>query len=130
MKKEDQVDANNALVELQRLLRVWSITEDEHSDPAWREKVLVEYQKFANAIGIVVKDSDPFGPLDFVANILYGYDCQGRGTVSIRWAKLSAVEQETFRQQAINTVASWAHEELKLQQFGTITPLVPRRPGR
>lgn len=112
MRKEDAISADNSLVELQRLMRRWSLTQEEHHDPAWRKSVTDEFTKFAQATGIVPRDSDPYGPLDFVAKILYAHDCATSGKEPIRWALLQVDLKEKFRGQAVQTVASWANEEL------------------
>ena len=117
MKKEDAVVADNALVDLQRLMRTWAITEDEHRDERWREKVIQAYTTFASATGIVARDSDPYGPLDFVAKILYSYDCAMGNREPLRWSMLQADLKERFREQAIQTVASWANEELQNERI-------------
>lgn len=118
----EMVAAKEALDELQ-----WLISRPERSDERWRQKIIDLYTKFAQATGIVARDSDPFGPLDFLAKILYEHDCHARGVVPIRWHKLQVNLLEQFRQQAIQTVASWANEELQMQRLSGITPIVPRR---
>lgn len=76
------------------------------------------------------KDNDEFGPLDYVAHILYQYHCQSTGGSPVRWYALRDDMKKTFREQAIQTVASWATEEitqLKMIQSATSILGSPRK---
>ena len=67
------------------------------------------------------KNSDPFGPLDFVASILYASD--NPGIIRSRWWCLAEGIKETYRDKAIQTVSSWAQDELVQKRLsdGVIT---------
>jgi hypothetical protein len=97
--------------ELMFVLGNFKATED------WHRKVLETYTKLAQATGIVPRDSDPYGPLDFVAKILYAHDCASSGKEPIKWAFLQVDLKERFREQAIHTVGSWANEELQHERL-------------
>lgn len=58
------------------------------------------------------KSTDPFGPIDYVASILYEYACKKKNQITLRWGKLSDEVAAEFRQMATRTVATWALEEM------------------
>lgn len=53
------------------------------------------------------RDDDAFGPLDFVANILYQHEGG-----EVRWGNLRDDLREKYRAMAVQTVSSWAVEEI------------------
>jgi hypothetical protein len=123
MKKDDALSGLEAANEMVKLLNDFEDSADWHKD------VLDAYTKLAQATGIVPRDSDPYGPLDFVAKILYSYDCATENKAPTRWSGLPEQTKERFRAKAIQTVGSWASEELQNERLlGMQTGrLVPRR---
>lgn len=115
----------DALVVTNKLMRLFNDPEDS---PDWAKDVIDAYVELAQVTGIVPMDSDPYGPLDFVAKILYAHACEGKSE-PVRWSALREDLKKLHREQAVQTVASWANEELQAERLMGMEAkrLIPRR---
>lgn len=62
---------------------------------------------------VVPKDSDPFGPLDYVANMCYQFQCQQDKITPARWWALRDDLKTRYREAAIQQVSEWATPEMQ-----------------
>ncbi len=60
------------------------------------------------------RSDDPFGPIDYVASILYVYEASAttHQRKPVRWGLVEDKIRDEFREKAKQTVASWAMEEI------------------
>lgn len=64
-------------------------------------------------------DEDEFGPIDYVASILYAYDCATREREPGRWWSVRPDIRNEFRRRAVETIASWSLEEITAMRLGS-----------
>lgn len=107
------IGATNALLDLQKMLK-----KPQHEDDSWRKKFLDVFEKFKTECGIVDLDHANMGPLDYVASMIYSFENHG---VDKPWSTLVDSIREQYRGKAINTIASWASDQMKFVTGGKLT---------
>lgn len=114
----NRIQAGNTIVDMQKLLK-------EPDSAVWNSRFLRLFEDLKVHAGIVDLDHLEFGPLDFIANILYSHD-SGAASIheGVQWANLRDECKMKYRQKAIDTVASWATEQLKLKKLEPSLTLV------
>lgn len=106
------------IAEASKILAILSEHFNAAEAPDWRKDMIADcVTNLARALDMTPRESDPYGPLDFVAKILYAHDCEQNKMEPVRWWALRDELKERFRQQAVNTVASWATEELEYERL-------------
>jgi hypothetical protein len=110
----NRIDTYNLLIDLKYLLD----NQSKMTEAEFKQKFTTTFDKLKVAAGIVELDHAEFGPLDFVAQIIMSHEREVRP----RWWAASAGVKEEFRQKAINTVASWATEEMKMRMMSGHVP--------
>ncbi len=58
------------------------------------------------------KSSDPFGPIDYVGSILSDFAAHRAGVPALPWGSLPEDQKKQFREMAVQTVSSWAVEQI------------------
>ncbi len=60
------------------------------------------------------KSSDPFGPIDYIAHIIYAYEAAAEGHSVIRWGAMREIIRDKYREKATQTIASWSIEQIMI----------------